>query len=182
MCLECHDQGQDATPGFVPHRPVADGDCTACHSPHNSAQEALLVVPSANLCKLCHEDIVDETGVRSLHAPAQDSCLDCHLAHGGQGRGFLAGEVPALCFTCHDESGSSFREAHQDRPADSLDCLGCHDPHKSTEPGLLHPNVHEPFADRDCSTCHEDGRQPVTDQLSLCLDCHDGLPPLEGEG
>ena len=63
-----------------------------------------------------------------------------------------------------------------------LDCLGCHDPHKSTEPGLLHPNVHEPFADRDCSTCHEDGRQPVTDQLSLCLDCHDGLPPLEGEG
>jgi hypothetical protein len=36
-----------------------------------------------------------------------------------------------------------------------MDCKSCHDPHASQMAGMLLPRVHAPFAEGDCSLCHE---------------------------
>jgi predicted CXXCH cytochrome family protein len=62
-----------------------------------------------------------------------------------------------------------------------MDCLGCHEPHHSTGPGLLVASAHPPFGDRDCASCH-DGTAPIADQRQTCLQCHDGLPEPAAAG
>ena len=57
--------------------------------------------------------------------------------------------------------------AHLDRAPAGLDCMGCHEPHHSTEDGLLRALAHSPFGDRDCATCHEDSA-PITDSWLSC--------------
>jgi predicted CXXCH cytochrome family protein len=123
VCLSCHDkdglkddQGKaltnikkllDSNP--VHHAPVANGDCTACHSPHSSPNFRLLTLPypaqfyspfdpkAYALCFDCHNDEMiraKETtitgfrdGPRNLHflhvnkAERGRTCRACHEVH-----------------------------------------------------------------------------------------------------
>jgi predicted CXXCH cytochrome family protein len=61
---------------------VAD-DCTACHNPHSSDENALLKKNVAALCYDCH-DQKDIAAVKG-HAGAEGkSCIVCHDPHVGQ--------------------------------------------------------------------------------------------------
>lgn len=55
VCLSCHDNLGEEIAARVAHPPAADGDCTACHSPHVSRFSGLLRERPGPLCAECHE-------------------------------------------------------------------------------------------------------------------------------
>jgi hypothetical protein len=68
----------------------------------------------------------------------------------------LLASVTSTCTDCHDGESEEFAELHLGLAAASMDCGSCHDPHASSMAGMLLPEVHPPFAEGDCSTCHEE--------------------------
>ena len=51
-CLRCHTQ--QAGPFTYPHGAIREEGCTACHNPHGSVNDKMLVARDANLCLRCH--------------------------------------------------------------------------------------------------------------------------------
>jgi predicted CXXCH cytochrome family protein len=91
---------------------------------------------------------------------------------------YLKAKEPALCLECHDaSSGKDLSPAHDKQPLGKSRCTGCHDPHSSDTPKLLHKFSHGPYAARLCSSCHP---KPVNGKVgltaanvdTLCYDCH----------
>jgi hypothetical protein len=64
--------------------------------------------------------------------------------------------VSTTCLDCHDGASAAFTAKHLGLTADAIDCRSCHDPHASALAGMLLPELHPPFADGDCSLCHEE--------------------------
>ena len=84
-----------------------------------------------------------------------DGCTTCHGPHMTRNAGLLLEPVAETCLACHDGDSTSFAEDHLGLPAAAIDCRGCHDPHASQMAGMLLPQVHPPFAEGDCTMCHE---------------------------
>lgn len=106
LCVSCHEK---ATPGLMhrienahaPHRPVAEGKCVACHSPHASNFNRLLNKGprEADICLSCHRETVvlvrrtttltnfrdGDRNLHYLHVNRENgrTCLDCHEVHTG---------------------------------------------------------------------------------------------------
>jgi predicted CXXCH cytochrome family protein len=83
LCYQCHDDFKNTYK--VLHGPVAGGQCTACHNPHQSENENLLTRTGRSLCLYCHELNL----IMSLeeHKEIQDAnCTDCHNPHGGENK------------------------------------------------------------------------------------------------
>jgi predicted CXXCH cytochrome family protein len=84
LCITCHSQHGDTFAHdreLQQHSPVAVGECTGCHNPHQSLRQYMLHgADNRELCGGCHEP----STLSPLHAeiPAQD-CIDCHNAHVG---------------------------------------------------------------------------------------------------
>jgi predicted CXXCH cytochrome family protein len=51
-CLKCHTQ--QAGPFIYPHQAIREEGCVACHNPHGSVNDKMLVARDANLCLRCH--------------------------------------------------------------------------------------------------------------------------------
>lgn len=51
-CLRCHTQ--QAGPFIYPHQAIREEGCTACHNPHGSVNDKMLIARDANLCLRCH--------------------------------------------------------------------------------------------------------------------------------
>ena len=51
-CLKCHTQ--QAGPFTYPHGAIREEGCTACHNPHGTVNDKMLVARDANLCLRCH--------------------------------------------------------------------------------------------------------------------------------
>lgn len=100
-------------------------------------------------CAECHGDLLDRAVV---HYPAEDACDNCHEATGathplGDSLGFRITEsTPGLCYLCHEEPA---QKAHPHQPWLQGQCLGCHDPHGSSQPLLLRSPDPEL-----CLSCH----------------------------
>ena len=154
-----------------------------------------------NTCQQCHNDLV---ALKIVHAPATESCESCHTAneneHPQEGvKGFqLADEATALCFYCHEE----FSETNIHAPAESGECVMCHNPHSSNYPSLLTassekalclqchemeiPNtdvVHSPVEKGKCSECHDPHQSNEsaflkTSKPDLCYTCHKQIKEL----
>jgi len=60
-----------------------------------------------------------------------------------------------MCTDCHDGESEEFRGRHLGLPAGAMNCGGCHDPHGAQVEGMMLPTQHMPFADGDCSICHQ---------------------------
>jgi predicted CXXCH cytochrome family protein len=64
-------------------------------------------------------------------------------------------------------------------PVAKSDCTSCHDPHGSSNEGILWAAVHEPVRNRMCSQCHDDpAAGPPTLKRAgadLCRGCHNDL-------
>lgn len=135
LCLRCHSQTAHTANGSAvastltlighaanKHRPVLEGRCTACHSPHGSAYPHLLVrefadgmyasfaVERYSLCFGCHDSkkIMSETtttatgfrdGGRNLHAVHVNrakgrTCGVCHDPHASDNLMLIRDQVP----------------------------------------------------------------------------------------
>ncbi len=51
-CLRCHTR--QAGPFTYPHSAIREEGCIACHNPHGTVNDKMLVARDANLCLRCH--------------------------------------------------------------------------------------------------------------------------------
>lgn len=106
-------------------------------------------------------------GVR--HQPyANRTCVACHESQFSQK---LRGEVVAICQSCHAAYTATQPFPH--RPVAEGQCLTCHLPHESTEPGLLVATTQ-----KLCAQCHDSQKLGSTkvhaDVMGGdCQECHD---------
>ena len=99
-CLGCH---QEMSGPFVfEHEGVSGEDCTACHKPHGSNHDKMLITEGNSLCVQCHFD----AGFNS-----DDSWTVGTVGHGG----FALGNE-GRCIDCHNEiHGSNVAPTFQDQ-------------------------------------------------------------------
>lgn len=76
------------------------------------------------------------------HGPVSEGkCMKCHAPHASGNSKGLKSDLPALCLDCHDES----MKDDQNRRLPSLKA--------AFEDSTM--KLHQPFADGDCSCCHD---------------------------
>lgn len=90
LCTECH-TSKSAESVYMKelwlHGPVASGNCTACHDPHSSSYEYMLLEGrSPDLCTRCH---TGEFMLITEDHTASSECVSCHNAHMGKNRFLL---------------------------------------------------------------------------------------------
>ncbi len=80
LCYQCHvDYSLDYK--FI-HGPVAGGYCSACHNPHMSKSEYLLLKTGQDLCLNCHNS--EWIFKNEMHEGIEEyACTECHNPHGG---------------------------------------------------------------------------------------------------
>lgn len=223
ICLDCHRQEEDTAPAekTLPaasspagsagtrdqaggktrsvHRPVAEGDCLACHRGHAADQNALLRQDKRALCLSCHVAATYGRGARS-HPPAEgQTCDTCHLPHRSDTVALLGAPQEKLCFGCHRRQADERGRLSLHRPFAEGDCVGCHKLHDPVaRPFLRQPEqggvlcrtchgdignadgkskMHQPVARGECRRCHAahsaDYAALVREQPGrLCLSCH----------
>ena len=127
LCLGCHmNQGKNPNEipqisiARIPHKPVIDGQCTGCHTPHASNFKKLLKdgPQETKLCFSCHKEKAAEIKNASfIHGPIREGlCTACHAPHGSDSSYLLKyyyvrkfynpfnPKLYALCFKCHKET------------------------------------------------------------------------------
>ena len=88
LCVGCHSekrQGAPETVGLLMLRPVASGQCTACHGPHQSKRRYMLLGENnVDMCARCHKnrEVLMRTPAHARDPEAD--CLACHNAHVGK--------------------------------------------------------------------------------------------------
>lgn len=155
LCGECHERKD--TRKHV-HPPVAAGDCTGCHDPHQSDNKFQLKEADAALCYQCHEKSGFDRPFP--HKPiAEGKCLSCHDPHQSDSRYMLKAEGAALCMTCHDKAEFTGKSVHA--PVAAGDCSACHAPHGTQHRHLLKL----PLADKMYQSFDKAN-------FDLCFSCH----------
>ncbi len=80
-CFECH--AEKRGPNLWEHEPVSE-DCSLCHNPHGSINQALLIKRPPQLCQDCHK--VPHANVDVPNGDLRvrgGSCMNCHTqVHG----------------------------------------------------------------------------------------------------
>ncbi len=173
LCDDCHERPSKTR--YV-HGAVKLGSCSACHAPHSTdAKKLLRDGRMGDLCFRCHAD--DVTGRVSVHRPVgEGNCGACHAPHGADNPFNLKQpETPLSCFDpCHDI-------VTRERPCNPLaercmqperapavqhealtrwGCVGCHDPHGSSNGALMIKAVN--FLCQECHAEQRDGRHVST--------------------
>ena len=86
LCNNCHDD-YNSEFRFV-HGPVGGGQCTSCHSPHQSENKKLLLYTGQELCFFCHDsrNILNNKTHKEIGIT---DCQECHNPHGSDKKYFL---------------------------------------------------------------------------------------------
>jgi predicted CXXCH cytochrome family protein len=154
VCLTCHaDQAEQHKKKHL-HQPVFEQGCATCHEPHGGENQHLLRAAEPNkLCLECH-------GPDAKPEPLGDS----HLVTIFEGKVKLSENyfrsVPRLPL----KYGRGHPVAHhpvvdQMEPSDAtkvrvaINCQTCHQPHASSQPGLLLKDQANNMA--FCASCHK---------------------------
>jgi DmsE family decaheme c-type cytochrome len=181
MCLECH----DSDVGFGWHsgaHPVDEVSCASCHSSHEAHDPVQRTSTQPQVCFDCHQQVRSQTMKAFNHPIMQGKmdCTGCHSPHGDDtGEGFQQLTANDTCYQCHAEKRGPYLWEHA--PV-SEDCGLCHNPHGSTQPGMLTKRA--PLL---CQSCHSQSGHPsvafdtsglpdgMPSQYLLgqsCLNCH----------
>jgi predicted CXXCH cytochrome family protein len=93
LCVTCHKDksaSEVLTAGLWMHPTSAKGECYACHDPHQSTHQYILLEEPAKICTQCHKE--DEMLVKVKDKEAHkipSDCLSCHNPHLGKDRALL---------------------------------------------------------------------------------------------
>ncbi len=198
LCFSCHEDKRDVMNFKHLHTPVESGDCTGCHSPHQSDFQYQLLGEGSNLCFKCHdtEDFTDSV----QHGPvAVGACNACHDPHGSNNSFQLTTSRDRICFQCHEEKEAEANSSHPHPPVKES-CTNCHNPHSgpaeymmtSKQPQVCfqcHDDVelkmdspvpHPPVSAGQCGKCHQvhGSEYPMLfarPQERMCLKCHTAM-------
>ncbi|MCF8056818.1 MAG: hypothetical protein K9K37_09275 [Desulfocapsa sp.] len=180
LCFNCHEE--EIFTKKHQHGPVGVGDCIACHFPHASANETLLIAPlkGGKLCFECHEGVKAQLAMKNTHKPVQEDCGKCHDPHSSDTRFQLVSPPKQLCKSCHLELSPDVYKAIntakvQHEPVAKGECTKCHSPHGSEVTSLLKGK-----GINLCGTCHEDLGYDIGESKNLhgpvqtgsCSECH----------
>jgi predicted CXXCH cytochrome family protein len=162
------------------HPPAAQGQCAACHEPHQSEKPGLLKDKTVTLCGNCHTALAKRIAAGSPHPPvAMGMCLTCHAPHGSASEGMLKREGAAMCATCHSLKKPELVAKHTGIDLPNVSCVSCHDPHVQAKgrKGLMLPFPHLPFVQGQCQSCHTSrgAKTTVARGAELCFKCHQPL-------
>jgi predicted CXXCH cytochrome family protein len=86
LCIQCHESltlDKASSSGLWLHTTAAEGDCDACHAPHQGDYPNVLIKTPRVICHECH------LGEENMNIPDHrnaDECLDCHNPHLGKNR------------------------------------------------------------------------------------------------
>lgn len=155
ICYECHDSMNKK----VIHKPMTDGDCSACHGFHSAENPDILIAPKKKVCLKCHTDKDFSGGKRYMHDCLKRGCDACHDSHSSDYQFQLLTTPGKICVKCHEElieKSDQCRFQHPILKQKNI-CLNCHNAH-----GSLHKHILKAVP------------------LNLCLDCH--KEPIKGPG
>jgi predicted CXXCH cytochrome family protein len=111
VCGKCHaDTARRHERSETKHKPVQDGDCSACHDPHASATSFLVKKASIfEMCAECHDWQKHSTHpigekVKDPRNPnVTMQCLSCHRSHGTEYQHMIPfATITNLCVQCHE--------------------------------------------------------------------------------
>jgi predicted CXXCH cytochrome family protein len=136
------------------HEPAATGDCVACHAPHRTSLDHLLLAKGSDLCLSCHKTLKAAMDGGKVHSPAARDCQRCHEPHSSAESRLMTGPVNIICAECHNPASAAFSDAHLQIDPARMRCARCHEPHASKDEHFFKPNVHAPFAMKSCQDCH----------------------------
>jgi predicted CXXCH cytochrome family protein len=93
LCVRCHKDksaSEVLTAGLWMHPTSAKGECHACHDPHQSTHQYILLEEPAKICTRCHkeDDMLVKVKDKEAHKLPSD-CLSCHNPHLGKDRALL---------------------------------------------------------------------------------------------
>jgi predicted CXXCH cytochrome family protein len=155
ICLGCHADVAEAGKKKVHHQPAFTQGCATCHEGHGSNNEHLLRAASPNkLCLECHGPDAKPKKLEDAHLVAIfdgkvrlpenyfDKVVQLPLKYG---LGHPTDRHPVS--NVMDPSDTS-------KVKSALNCLSCHQPHSSSQAGLLVKDQANNLA--FCSSCHKD--------------------------
>ncbi len=204
LCISCHQESKGYFDQKEVMPPVKEGNCTACHDPHQSSVKFQLKGKTLEgLCFNCHDKKIKNFKV--LHGPMQKGdCIACHNPHSSPNKWLLEEKGDEFCFLCHKERMEQFKRKFSHTP-EKEGCNGCHTAHgsnfkfqlKDKEPELCypcheksHPDAlremkvakvkHGAMKDGKCSSCHTVHSTNFEKQLkasvkTICFQCHEEL-------
>ena len=186
-CGACHTEVNGWFAQKSVHAAIRKGECLSCHEAH-VGKAHLLKSDVTAACLGCHGELkkrLDAPGA-VVHPVVPDDCGNCHRPHSSGVASLLKRAAPELCLECHDAKEAGIVKTHGGYAFQASDCLGCHDPHVARKKGLLRGELHMPFGDRMCDSCHYPPATPPVypvqkpGGLKNCSDCHDfsGLEKL----
>jgi len=186
-CTMCHSVHGSNRVGMIydtAHPPFSNKTCYLCHDKSDAAQPLALKKQGFELCKGCHNNLVNEMFSKNiLHWPTvgKDGCLNCHTPHASPQASLLKKPITQLCGTCHaDTIKRQEMSPTKHPPVIEGQCTVCHNPHGSDNVLLLT----QPSAIELCGQCHDwqkHSTHPVGEKIIdkrnknltvQCLSCH----------
>jgi predicted CXXCH cytochrome family protein len=155
-CLTCHSDQANQIKKAHPHQPAAKQGCAICHEPHGGDNEHLLRTKTADsLCLECHgpdsvPKKVEEEHVYTIFDGKVKLPDDYFVKN-------RVVEIPVKSGIGHPIQGHPVKDVMD--PTDvskvyqKINCLTCHQPHASAQPGLLVNDQSNNTA--FCATCHK---------------------------
>lgn len=105
-CQTCHDQSSLTPEGSLKlHDAVAEGHCTACHTPHRAPFPYLIRADAEKMCYQCHDPEALKKDDRHPDVTRVD-CLICHQGHGSHREALLRPGIPIPASPAEPGGGS----------------------------------------------------------------------------
>lgn len=153
VCLNCHsDQAEQGKKAHL-HQPAFEQGCATCHEPHGGDNQKLLRVSTAKaLCLECHGPEASPKKLESEHLVAifnekvklpENYFARVPVLPLKYGLGHPVERHPVSDIMDPSDTRKVLRP---------LNCLTCHQPHASAQPGLLAKDQANNFA--FCDSCH----------------------------
>jgi predicted CXXCH cytochrome family protein len=157
ICLGCHTDQAEQAKKHVLHQPAFKQGCATCHEPHGGENDHLLRAKTVDaVCLECHGP---ESQPKKLEAEHLYTIFNGSVKL--PDNYFAKNKVAVLPIKYgrgHPIDGHPISDVAD--PADitklvaKINCLSCHQPHSSAEPGLLVKDQANNTA--FCATCHKD--------------------------
>jgi predicted CXXCH cytochrome family protein len=156
VCLACHDAQTEQMKKAHLHQPAFKQGCYVCHAPHGGDNEHLLWTSNVEaLCLECHGPDSVPKKVEGEHVyTIFDGKVKLPEDYFTKNRVVV---LPVKVGRGHPIEGHPIRDVTD--PTDTtkiiqkINCLTCHQPHSSGQPGLLVNDQANNTA--FCSTCHK---------------------------
>jgi tetratricopeptide (TPR) repeat protein len=189
-CGPCHHTGFEDDGTFA----ELNIGCEACHGPgarhvETYEPEDIRIDPSSRMCGVCHtsvDRILPSDDLHATHDLVQVYGRDRHAL------GVVRNSHSGSCARCHSPFESSLDEESASElllaeAKHGLTCVGCHDPHATTNPAYQRERVRlaPPLAPRNQTYRGNDSDFTTRDHdehaspESACVTCHAGADRIE---